>query len=89
MRLYNGLSGFIGKYDVSDNPISNLKERLQEGMMLHARIDKIDVDKVSTRLVSRGSGTRTSFCSSLSLTNIFQTIALVLVRTSVLTVYSF
>ena len=57
MLLYDGLSGFIGKFDVSDNPVQNLKERVHKGMMLHARIEKIDVEKVSVRLVSRGSGT--------------------------------
>ena len=55
--LYNGLSGFISRFDVSDNPVPNLKERVHKGMMLHARIEKIDVEKVSVRLVSRSSGT--------------------------------
>lgn len=57
VRLYNGINGYISKFDFSDTPFERFEDRVRDRMLLHARIEKIDTEKVSVRLVSRGSGT--------------------------------
>ena len=54
-RLDNGVSGFIGNRNLSDKKITNPEERVKIGMIIHARITKIDIERFAVDLTSKSS----------------------------------
>jgi transcription elongation factor SPT6 len=57
-QLDNGCNGFIPLRSLSDNQVSNPEERIKVGMIVHARIRRIDVARFSVELTTKTSDLR-------------------------------
>ncbi|XP_054723966.1 LOW QUALITY PROTEIN: transcription elongation factor SPT6-like [Uloborus diversus] len=55
VRMDNGISGFIPTKFISDKHVVNPEDRVQQGMTLHARITKIDIERFAVDLTCRSS----------------------------------
>ncbi|OAF72048.1 Transcription elongation factor SPT6 [Intoshia linei] len=55
IRLENSLTGYIPLMYLSDNHISNPKKKVRIGMLIHARVRKIDVTRFSVEVTCRTS----------------------------------
>lgn len=53
--LDNGVMGFIPNRLLSDQHVKNPEDRVRNGMVVHARIIKIDIDRFSVVLTTRSS----------------------------------
>jgi transcription elongation factor SPT6 len=53
--LDNGCQGFLSLKMLSDNPVNNPDDRIKVGMVIHARVREIQVDKFRIDLTSRTS----------------------------------
>ena len=54
-RLDNGLMGFIPREKISDQPVDYVEDRVKKGMMVHCRVDRIDMATYSIDLSTRSS----------------------------------
>ena len=57
-QLDSGLNGFIPLRLLSDNTVTNPEERIKVGMIVHARIKRIDVVRFSVELTTKTSDLR-------------------------------
>ncbi|CAM9213792.1 unnamed protein product, partial [Lampetra fluviatilis] len=55
LRLDNGVSGFIPTRYLSDRPVRHPEERVKVGMMVHCRVMRVDVEKLTADLTTRSS----------------------------------
>ncbi|XP_075913226.1 transcription elongation factor SPT6-like [Petromyzon marinus] len=55
LRLDNGVSGFIPTRYLSDRPVRHPEERVKVGMMVHCRVMRVDVEKLTSDLTTRSS----------------------------------
>ncbi|XP_057294879.1 transcription elongation factor SPT6-like [Hydractinia symbiolongicarpus] len=54
-RFENGITGFIATKNISDKMVKRPEERVRSGMSLHARVTKINYDRMQLDLTSKSS----------------------------------
>ena len=57
-QLDNGCQGFIPLKALSDNPVTNPEDRIKIGMIVHARVCKIEHERLSVVLTTKTSDLR-------------------------------
>lgn len=55
IRLDNGVSGYIHIKNLSDEHVSDPKERVKRGQLIYCRVTKIDVEKFAIDATSKSS----------------------------------
>lgn len=55
LRLENGLNGFIVMKNLSDKHVKNPEDRVRQGMPIHVRVKKIDIEKFNVDCTSKTS----------------------------------
>eukprot|EP01135_Chromosphaera_perkinsii_P004003 Nk52_evm16s266 gene=Nk52_evmTU16s266 len=70
-RLDNGLMGFIPRELISDSEVKYVEDRVKKGMMVHCRVERIDMNKYSIDLSTRSSDLNNAKISSSQVDDYF------------------